>query len=217
MVSAIILAAGNSKRLGLSTPKQFIEIQGKQILDYSISKFSSLKKIHQIILVVPDRYVKKIKKTYTKCTVISGGKSRKESSYNGLLECKENTKKVLIHDAARIFITRALINECIQNLDEYDAVSLAIPTTDTIAKYKNNKIIKMDNRSELISMQTPQGFNYKKIKEAHELYQKDATDDIQIMLEYGHECAFIKGREKNFKITSLLDLKKAELILKGKK
>ena len=75
----------------------------------------------------------------------------------------------------------------------------------------------MDNRSELISMQTPQGFNYKKIKEAHELYKKDATDDIQIMLEYGHECTFIKGREENFKITSLLDLKKAELILKGKK
>ena len=208
MNSAIILAAGNSKRFKGKSPKQYIEINGQQILDFSISAFNSCKLIDEIIIVVASEYVNEIKKTYPNFIVIEGGKSRKESSYLGLLACQKKTKNVLIHDAARIFINDSLIKKCLDALSTYDAVTFATPMTDTIAKYTGNKIIKMENRDELVAIQTPQGFNYLKLLNSHENFINDASDDIRIMLEDNHTCIFLEGPEENIKITKNSDLKR---------
>ncbi|MAJ45291.1 MAG: 2-C-methyl-D-erythritol 4-phosphate cytidylyltransferase [Candidatus Marinimicrobia bacterium] len=217
MISAIILAGGSSIRLGGETPKQFLEIDGKELIDFSISTFLSVKEIDEIILVIPQRYKQKVEEKYPNLNVVIGGSSRQKSSYNGILACSEYTEKVLIHDAARVFITSKLIKNCIETLDKYDAVTLAIPLVDTIALCENNNIKKIENRENLKAIQTPQGFDYKKIKLVHENFKNDATDDMKLMLESGYPCKIINGHEDNFKITTQADLFYAEYKIKGQK
>ena len=106
MVAAVILAGGSSLRFGGVRPKQFYTINGKELLSFSLSVFKSCSNIDEIVLVVPENYLSDMKLKYPKLKVVSGGKTRKESSYNGLKACSTNTEKVLIHDAARIFITK---------------------------------------------------------------------------------------------------------------
>ena len=208
MNSAIILAAGNSKRFNGESPKQYMKINGQTILDFSISALNSCELIDEIIVVVASEYINEIKKTYPNLTVVTGGNSRKESSYLGLIACSKKTKNVLIHDAARIFINDSLITKCIDALSIYDAVTFATPMTDTIAKYRGNEIIKMEDRDQLIAIQTPQGFNYLKLLKSHENFIDEASDDIRIMLEDGHTCIFLKGPEENIKITKNSDFER---------
>ena len=131
MITAIILAGGSSLRFGGDTPKQFAEISGRSLIDFSISTFSATPAIDNIIIVVPHQFEDELKIKYPHHTIIKGGETRKQSSYCGLLACSPNTKKVLIHDAARIFVTQNLIENCILALSNADAVTLAIPVIDT--------------------------------------------------------------------------------------
>ena len=202
---AIILAAGNSNRFGGNTPKQFIRIKDRLLIDFSIATFEKIKNINKIIIVVSKKYYSLMVKEYPQHSIILGGETRKESSYNGLLACDKETKKVLIHDSARVLITEDLINKCIKTLDDYNAVTLAVAVKDTIAKVKNSSIIKIDDRETLRAMQTPQGFNFTKIRNAHIEDKKNYTDDIQLMLNSNYDCKFIEGDEINFKVTTKND------------
>ena len=202
---AIILAAGNSNRFGGNTPKQFIRIKDRLLIDFSIATFEKIKNINKIIIVVSKKYYSLMVKEYPQHSIILGGETRKESSYNGLLACDKKTKKVLIHDSARVLITEDLINKCIKTLDDYNAVTLAVAVKDTIAKVKNSSIIKIDDRETLRAMQTPQGFNFTKIRNAHIEDKKNYTDDIQLMLNSNYDCKFIEGDEINFKVTTKND------------
>lgn len=215
MISAIILAGGNSTRFGGEIPKQFLEIKDRKLIDITISTFFSVQEINEIIIVIPPDYKQEIQENYPQHKIVIGGDSRKESAYNGLLTCNKNTDKVLIHDAARIFVTPQLIKKCILSLNDNYAVTLAIPVVDTIALCENNKINKMENRDNLRAIQTPQGFDYKKIKLAHESFKGDATDDIRLMLDSGYKCKIINGHEDNFKITTQSDFHRAEQKIKG--
>ena len=217
MISAIILASGNSTRLGNEMPKQFLELENRQLMDFPISTFASISEINEIIIVVPKNSVLEVSKKYPKYIVVEGGKTRKESSYNGLLSCDEDTSKVLIHDAARIFVSPNLITRCIDELSIFDAVTPAISVIDTIAFCEKGRIKKIDPRSNLKAVQTPQGFDYIKIKNAHEQIKEDATDDIGLMLKLGFDCFTINGEDNNFKITTQADLQKAVKLLKDNK
>ena len=209
MITAIILAGGNSLRFGGEIPKQFTQIEGRSLLDFSVSTFNATPSIDKIIIVVPIKFKNEIKDKYPEHEIISGGKTRRESSFNGLLACPTSTEKVLIHDAARIFITQNLIEDCIKALSNADSVTLAIPAIDTIATQKHNIITQMDDRSSMISIQTPQGFDYSKICSAHKNYTGEATDDIRLMFELGYECKVIQGHENNYKITTLGDFQRS--------
>jgi len=215
LITAIILAGGSSLRFGGETPKQFTKIADRSLIDFSVSTFSTTPAINNIIIVVPLEFKDELKKKYPNHKIIIGGETRKESSYNGLLACSTTTKKVLIHDAARIFVTQNLIENCIMALSNADAVTLAVPVIDTVALQKNNLISKMDNRSSLVAIQTPQGFDYLKIRHAHENHTSDASDDMRLMFESGYECKIINGHDNNFKITTQSDLYKSKQLIKG--
>ena len=106
----IILAAGMSSRYNKKTPKQFDEsFNKKMLLEYSVETFLNHSKIDKVILVVPKLYLEKIKNKFESCLVIKGGKTRQESSFLGLMACPENTTNVLIHDAARPFVSTQII------------------------------------------------------------------------------------------------------------
>ena len=207
MNSAIIVAAGKGSRLVNNSPKQFMKLnQDKTILDFSIEAFKKNKFIHEIIIVTNSNWIEKIQDKYQTCKVIKGGKSRSESSFIGLNECNEKCKNVLIHDAARPFVTQKIINECINNLEKYHAVIPTLIPYDSLLDIDNNK--QYLNRDKIRIVQTPQAFNYKKILNAYNNNNNNIkNDDMSVLLEYDIDVnkIFIKGDRLNFKITDKID------------
>ena len=210
---AIILASGSGTRFDPEIPKQYIEIGNKKIIQYSIDAFTISKFIDQIIIVVTNKYVEEISMQNQNHIVVVGGESRVESSYNGLLACPKNSKKILIHDAARPFVSQKIIKSCIDGLDRYKAVVTSIPATDTVIKVVDNEVINVEDRKHLFFNQTPQGFDYKTIMNAHKINKKDVTDDISLLDLNQTKCKIIQGSPQNIKITTLEDIHTAKSIL----
>lgn len=173
--SVIIVAAGKGKRMNSSISKQFLQIKNKPILYYTLSKFSTHESIDEIVLVtledkievcsdIIDKYnINKVSK------IVPGGKERQDSVYNGLKGVSKDCEVVLIHDAARPFVTSDIIENGIRYTNQYGAAACGVIPKDTI-KIKNEKGFAIDtpNREDLFIVQTPQCFNYNIILSCHE-------------------------------------------------
>jgi len=222
--TAIILAGGSGSRMKLETPKAFVEIHQKYLIEYSIIQFQKNKLIDEIILVVPKEYlrnsVERIKPKYPKVKkVLQGGKSRYESSCIGVIAVDESVKKVLIHDAARPFITQKMIQESIDALETYDAINILAPVSDTLVLLKDEKFSHLLDRSQIKKAQTPQSFKISTIKQALELAKNtpidQITDDFGLVIKYKTGThSWIEGNSMNFKITYPEDLELAKKLLK---
>ena len=211
---AIILAAGTSNRYNNKVPKQFDYFNKKMLIEYSIITFLNHPKIDKVILVVPKLYLEEIKNKIKNCTIIEGGGRRQESSLIGLMNCPKNTTNVLIHDAARPFVSNRIIENCINELNDNIAVCPALPCTDTIAEIKtDNAISRTLDRNILYKLQTPQAFNYKILLDCHQKLNEQVTDDISIIKKQGYNCKIIDGSIKNMKITYKEDFKILESLL----
>lgn len=210
---AIILAGGSGTRFKSKIPKQYFKIGNKSIINYTIDAFEKSSLIDKIIIVVDKKYINDISKKNPKHIVVSGGKSRFESSYNGILACPKNSKKVLIHDAARPFVSQEIITSCIEALNNYEAVVTSIQTTDTVIRVKNMEILQVEDRNQIFLNQTPQGFKYKTILDAHKNRTGSVTDDISLIDLNKTKCKVIKGSKKNIKITTNDDIQFAMHIL----
>ena len=169
---ALILASGNGERFGHNIPKQFYELNGKTILEYSIEAFENHDKIDEIILVINPKFrdlAEEIlkKNNYKKVSkLLNGGKTRVESSYIGTSEI-ENGVNVLIHDAVRPFVDKDIIDRNIEALNTYNAVGTAINSSDTIIQVDENGFItQIPNRKFLRRVQTPQSFKSELITES---------------------------------------------------
>ena len=215
MITAIILAAGRSSRLNQSVPKPFLTINNKKILDYSIKTFQN--NVDKIIIVVPAEWEKTIQNDYPNHNVITGGTTGKESSYKGLMACNKKTTKVLIHDAARPFVNNRIITDCINKLDDFDAVTTAVKPVDTIITIDKNNIDNVLIRKLCRLEQTPQAFKYDMILKAHKSINIDTTDDIYIAYSAGAKCGIVDGSYNNFKITNDIDLDIAKKIVETSK
>ncbi len=158
---AIILAAGKGHRYSRTIPKQYTVFDNELILNYSLKIFSEIKPIKKIILVINRPQFTKFKdQVYKskKITIIDGGKERKDSVFLALSKLKKkNYKKVLIHDAARPFLKKKLLNKIIKFSKKNDAVIPYITNTDTVV-FKNQIL----DRKKVLSIQTPQCFSYRK-------------------------------------------------------
>jgi len=216
---AIVLASGTGSRTGLDLPKQFLKINGKTILEYTLNTFNKNKLTDKIILVVGEEYIensKTIAKNFTKISeVTTGGKTRQESSYNGVFAVKEDNAKILIHDACRPFINDELINRCYYALDKYNAIDTGIETSDTIIEVDSRNIVtKTLKRQTLRRCQTPQGFISGLIKKAHSLARKKnikVTDDVSLIVSLNLDKVFVvDGEIENIKITYPDDIKYAK-------
>ncbi len=210
---AIILAGGSGTRFKSKIPKQYFKIGNKSIINYTIDAFEKSSLIDKIIIVVDKKYINDISKKNPKHIVVSGGKSRFESSYNGILACPKNSKKVLIHDAARPFISQEIITSCIEALNKFEAVVTSIQTTDTVIRAKNMEVLQVEDRNQIFLNQTPQGFKYKTILDAHKNRTGSVTDDISLLDLNKTKCKVIKGSKKNIKITTNDDIQFAMHIL----
>ena len=217
---AIILAAGNGTRLSNNIKKQFIKIHDKQLFLFSFDSFCS-SNIDKILIVSSKEdinYVRSLVSSNEKfLDVIAGGETRQQSVKNALDYLKgilADDDVILIHDAARPLIKFPLINEVLNKTIEYDCCSLILPIKDTIISLSNNNYESTLERDKLASVQTPQGFKFKIIYEAHQkAIHSSATDDAQLVKKLGFNIHLIKGDEQNFKITTNEDLNYFEYIL----
>ena len=223
--TAIVLAAGQGKRMHSKIQKQFLEIQGHPVLYYSLRCFQDSPLIHEIILVTGEESVpyckEEIVKKYgfTKVTaVIPGGKERYDSVYAGLCACEE-CEYVLIHDGARPFITEEILERGLHKVKETGACVIGMPSKDTIKLADEDGFVKEtpDRKSAWI-IQTPQIFSYSLIRNAHEsIRRKDMssiTDDAMVVeQETGVKVALAEGSYQNIKITTPEGLLIAEAFL----
>jgi len=216
---AIILASGLGKRFQSDLPKQFAKINGKTVLEYSIEAFENNVYIDGIIVVIHQQYndlaCKIIKNNgYKKVLkVVDGGKERKDSSYIGVNSVSETDANVLIHDCARPFVSQGIISKCIASLEKFEAVAVAIPSSDTIIKINDGIITDIPKRESLMRIQTPQCFRLSLIKKVHELSKGDNnfTDDCGLVLKHNlADIHIVDGSEGNIKITYPQDITYAE-------
>ena len=221
---ALIMAAGKGTRMGCKVSKQFLQLSGKPILYYTIRSFSQCKEIDSIVLVLASDEIKYVKNEiidkYNMTKVVGfveGGKERQESVYKGL-SALENCSVVVIHDGARPFVSNTLIEKGILYAEQYGACACGVKPKDTIKKVDNNGFsIDTPNRDDLISVQTPQCFNYDLVLQCHKKAAGEkfkATDDTMIVERYGHRVYLYEGDYRNIKITTPEDMLLGEEILK---
>ncbi len=211
MKYAIILASGTGTRFENPLPKQFIKIAGKSILEHTLDIFERSNLIDKILIIITPqyRYIVEdilIKNNYKKVdAVLNGGKTRKESSYIGISAINDDDSHVLIHDCVRPFVSEQILENCVKALEKYDAVDVAIPSSDTLIEINNmNEIKTIPNRNFFRKGQTPQAFKVSIIKKAHELSKDDEnfTDDCGLVVQH-NLCPIyvVEGENKNIKIT----------------
>jgi 2-C-methyl-D-erythritol 4-phosphate cytidylyltransferase len=206
-ISAILLAAGKGERFG--EKKQFIKLKGEPLFQYSLNTLNKIDEIDEIILVLPEEDIERIKIfSFKNVKKVKGGDERQESVYNALKEIESDI--VIVHDAARPFATESMFLDGIKNIKKgYDGSITAIKAKDTIKKVKDNKVIETLNREELYIVQTPQTFKTEILKKAHEKaieYKFVGTDDSSLVERIGGNITINKGSILNFKITTKEDL-----------
>ena len=208
---AIIVAAGKGIRAGGKVAKQWRTIAGKPVIDWSIDAFKNHKLIDHVIVVLPagkclDR------KDIICCT---GGSSRSLSVYNGLKAAKHLfPEKVLVHDVARPAVSESIITDVISEINEETGAAPGLAITDAIWKVSNGKIEKTLDRNFIFRAQTPQGFPYLKIFEAHKkLSDEWAFDDVELAKKIGLNIILKNGNEENLKITTPEDFLTMSTIL----
>ena len=223
---AVILAGGIGSRVGGETPKQLLPLaDGRSILEHSIDAFEASPSIDEIAVVMHPDHISSLQKLcqsnrWQKLTkIIPGGAERWESSYNAIKVCTESANldeplSLLLHDAARPFVSQRIIADVCQALETHEAVTVAVPVTDTIYEVRNNEVQEVKNRRDFMRAQTPQAFHLHLIAEAFEDaiqkgYITSVTDDVAVLKAFNPSIPvfIVPGEESNRKITYPEDIK----------
>jgi len=214
--AVILLAGGSGSRMGTDTPKQFIKVAGKPVLSHSFDALRKHMPNSTIVVVAPIDNIHEVKKLFIQdrnCIVVPGGSSRQNSTLQGLnaLQAIKPTN-VLIHDAARPFVSGQIIFEVLQALEKHEAVDVAIPSVDTIIVQRDGFIQSIPKRKDLMRGQTPQAFRFDVIMRCFEEIGEERlsqyTDECGIYLDCNPmgRVRIVQGHEENIKITNAIDL-----------
>ena len=224
---AIILAGGTGSRMGADKPKQFIEVDGRTVIERCIDAFEVAPGIDEIAVVMHPQWTalmhevaehnqwKKLKK------ILEGGSERYMSSLNAIAAYIDypDDSNLLLHDAARPWVSQEVIARTVQALTHHEAVAVGIPSTDTVwevrqdfDKQLSKFIVRIPERSTMWRAQTPQAFRLPLIRDAYQHALQDpqfhATDDCGVVRNYlpGTKIIIVPGEEQNRKITFKEDL-----------
>lgn len=220
---ALIIAGGNGKRMEQEIPKQFININDKPVIVYTMEAFQKHPDIDEMIVVCIEGW-HEILKAYARQFhidklkwVVVGGRSGQESIYNGITEARkhfQDTDLIFVHDAIRPMVSQEIISDCIIQCKKFGSAVAAVPCNtavlryaDTEREYSNEAI----DRRMLAMTQTPQGFSLGKLQWAHEEAKrrgiKEAVASCTLMVELGEKIFFSLGSETNIKLTTPDDMK----------
>lgn len=222
---AIIVAGGQGLRMKSDVRKQYLELSGIPVLARTLNAFNDSPDISRILLVVPQEDFDFVTKNILPCIkpakeirLVPGGKERQDSVYNGLREIRDEPSIVAIHDGVRPFITNHDISMCIEAAGKFGAGILGVPAMDTLKQVTDDSfIVKTIARETIWLAQTPQAFQFRLIKAAHEAAKQNGiqgTDDASLVEAMGESVKMVPGNKYNIKITTPEDLKFAEAILK---
>ena len=216
----LLIAGGKGERMGQDIPKQFLHIENKPIIIYTLEAFQEHPSIDAILVVCVDgwhdilrAYANQYGITKLKW-IVSGGNTGQESIYNGLNTlsgiCGDNDI-VLIHDAIRPMVSKDIISDCIAKSTIYGSAITTIPCAEAILVSDDGfTSSKSANRETLKRTQTPQGFKFEKIMQAHkkaaDLGITNSVASCTLMIEIGDSVYFSQGSEKNIKLTTVEDI-----------
>ena len=205
-------------------PKQFQLLGNQPVYRYALETFLKWGGFDEILLVCHPDWIEKAKEHGLShpVRIVSGEATRQGSAFAGLRGFQAPPQFVVIHDAVRPFVSGKMIKETLDAAIRCGAANTCIPSADTLVFAPDKDLIaSIPNREQFLRGQTPQTFRYSLILEAHQEALKkgitDASDDCRLALALGHPIAVVNGSEKNIKITSLIDLKLAEMLLSQSK
>lgn len=221
----IIVAGGKGTRIGGNVKKQYLTLNGKEILAHTIEAFEKVGVIDEIVLVVGQEDLEYVETAivhqygYQKVTqIVAGGKERKDSVWNGICALKEHTDYIMVHDGARPFIKEKEIRACLEAARKEGAALVAVPVKDTIKQVNTSgMVVGTPERSTLWAVQTPQTFAKSLLVEAHLYGQQEAleaTDDAMLVEAIGHGVWVVEGDYTNIKITTPEDLVIGEVFIR---
>ena len=223
---AVVLAGGSGQRFGADVPKQLLRLDGKTLIEHCVAAFEAAAGVDEILVVMAPGHTATAEEHlsgYKKVAgIIEGGTGRPDSTRAALswLADRDPNCSVLLHDAARPLVGQQIIADCVDALRSYDAIGVAVPSSDTIVIAEDGIMQRMPRRDSTLRCQTPQGFRLAVIRHAHELATADPdyapTDDCGVVLRYLPEVPvhIVPGSERNIKITYPRDLALAEVLLK---
>lgn len=216
------LRAGSADKMGIATPKQYLRINGKELIAYTLETFQKNKLIDKIIIAAePDyfdlliRIVKKYKFSKVKL-IVEGGETRQHSVYNALLSSQaENNDLIVVHDAARALLPNAVLSDSIEVAKTKGNALVCIRAKDTLIKAKKY-VEEYLNREEVYYVQTPQIFKYQDLLKAMNKAFKEnfiGTDESMLVKKLGKKINIVEGSVFNFKVTTKEDIEMFEKLV----
>lgn len=227
---AMVIAGGSGNRMHQDIPKQFLTVNEKPVIIYTLEVFQRHPAIDEVVVVCIEgweqvlwAYAKQFNLTKVSA-IVKGGNCGQNSIYRGLVEIGREHKPddiVLVHDAIRPMVSEEIISDCISKTVEYGSAIACIPCAEVMLVTDNQKNSgQVFDRDHLKRTQTPQGFHLGRLREMHEkaLAQgiTDSTASCMLAIQMGEEVYFSKGSEKNLKLTTVedIDIFKALLLAK---
>jgi 2-C-methyl-D-erythritol 4-phosphate cytidylyltransferase len=216
---AIVVAAGDGVRLGADRPKAFVKLGGRLLLSHSVELFDGHPAVDGIVLVVPEGWEEPASLLADDlvagkvAAAVSGGATRAESVSRGLAEVPDDADLILVHDAARPFATPALVTAVLEALADAEGAVPGVPVTDTVKRVSGDRVAETLERSQLVSVQTPQAFHAGALRAAYAVPAdalSAATDCASLVEASGRAVAVVAGEQGNLKITTSTDLAEAE-------
>lgn len=215
--AVILVAAGRGARVGGNIPKQYLPLGGGTSIRFAIEAFLGAPRVRWIVPVIhrDDRALFEDAVLGVQdarvLSPVEGCVTRALSVRKGLESLEMvGAEKVLIHDAARPFVSSRIIGEAISALDDNEGVCVALPVVDALWRADGQSAATPVQRDGLWRAQTPQGFVYQSILQAHHAHDGTGADDVAVAKSFGMNVTFILGDEQNYKITTQHDLEKAQ-------
>ena len=224
--TAIVLAAGDGRRLGGDTPKAYLPIAGRPLVLRTLDRMFAASSVGTVVLVVAAEHRARCESLLRSDAAMkdqrwllqTGGATRQESAKRGLEQVGSDVEIVLIHDAARPFVSVRLIDRCVEAAVEKAAVVVGLPVRDTIKAVSPQQWIQSTpDRRDLWEIQTPQVFRRELIASAHERAAREGarvTDDAMVVERIGAPVYVLEGERTNFKITVPEDVWLAETLIR---
>jgi len=228
-VVAVVLAGGAGHRFGADRPKQLLPLGGRTVLEHAVGAFVESSAVDEVLVVMAPDWAVRVRQLlaaagWSDVWVIEGGVLRSDSTRMAIQALGDRDCDVLLHDAARPLVDGRIISDCVRALDAAEAVTAAVPSTDTIAEVTaDGALLAVLDRDSLRNVQTPQGFRLATIREAYRLMDQDPepavslTDDCSVVLRYLPDVrvSVVEGSPRNVKVTHPDDLLLAERLLGG--
>ena len=215
-VAVVVPAGGIGARLGSRTPKQFLALGREPILAATLRHFRRHPRVGAIVVAAPAAHIERARRMLGRggapVTVVAGGATRQESVWCALQVVPPSMAVIVVHDAVRPFLTRALIDALIATAEREGAAICGLPIAETVKRVRDGLVEATLDREGLWSVQTPQAFRATILREAHDKALRDGfigTDEAMLVERLGHRVWMVPGLAENVKITTAEDLRRA--------